>query len=167
MAKRGAKGKYREWLTEDGLLTLKGWAREGLSDRQIAENIGISRGTFYEWLKKYKDLSDTIKKGRTPFAVKAEDALEKNIEGYYVEETIEEITEQPDGRKIKHKRITKRFIKPDPALIIFYNKCRNGKKFNEKPVTVDNSSLEKLDEILQGVKNYAETETKSGAGPEE
>ena len=161
---RGAKGKYKEWLTEDGLLTLKGWAREGLTDKQIAENIGISRGTFYDWINKYPQFSDTIKKGRVPFIVKAEDALEKNIEGYYVEETIEEITKQPDGREIKHKRITKRFIKPDPALIIFYNKCRNGKKFNDRPQVVESDSLGKLDEILQGVKNYAETETKSGAG---
>ena len=27
-----AKGKYAEWITEDGLLLLEGWARDGLTD---------------------------------------------------------------------------------------------------------------------------------------
>ncbi len=37
-----AKGKYQEWITEDGLLQIEGWARDGLSDLQIAtKKIGI------------------------------------------------------------------------------------------------------------------------------
>ena len=31
-----AKGKYAEWLEPDGLLRLEGWARDGLTDEQIA-----------------------------------------------------------------------------------------------------------------------------------
>lgn len=32
-----AKGKYQEWLEPEGLLKLEGWARDGLTDEQIAE----------------------------------------------------------------------------------------------------------------------------------
>lgn len=32
-----AKGKASEWLDDDKLLLLQGWARDGLSDEQIAE----------------------------------------------------------------------------------------------------------------------------------
>ena len=42
-----AKGKYQEWLTEDGLTKLEAWARDGLTDEQIAKNIGIKRPTLY------------------------------------------------------------------------------------------------------------------------
>ena len=35
-----AKGKYEKWLKEDNLLLLEGWARDGLTDEQIAKNIG-------------------------------------------------------------------------------------------------------------------------------
>ena len=31
-----AKGKYEQWLTEEGLLQLEAWARNGLTDEQIA-----------------------------------------------------------------------------------------------------------------------------------
>ena len=47
-----AKGKYHDWLTEDGLLQLKGWARDGLDDKEIADKIGIGRTTFYDKRRK-------------------------------------------------------------------------------------------------------------------
>ena len=46
-----AKGKYQEWLEPDGLLLLEGWARDGLSDEQIAHNMGIVTSTLYDWKK--------------------------------------------------------------------------------------------------------------------
>ena len=36
-----ARGKYHDWLTSEGLLKLEAWARDGLTDEQIAKNIGI------------------------------------------------------------------------------------------------------------------------------
>ncbi len=75
-----AKGKSAEWLTEDGLLILKGLARDGCSDKQIYERIGISKQTFYDWCNRYPDFSDTIKKGREPVKVKVEDAFYSRCE---------------------------------------------------------------------------------------
>ena len=57
-----AKGKYEHWLTEEGLLQLEAWSRNGLTDEQIAANIGICRDTLIEWKKKYSDISDTLKR---------------------------------------------------------------------------------------------------------
>lgn len=48
-----AKSKYEAWLTDDGLLRIEGWARDGLTDEQIAHNMGISRKTLAEWKNKY------------------------------------------------------------------------------------------------------------------
>ena len=44
-----AKSKADEWLEQDKLTLLEGWARNGLTDEQIANNIGISRSTLFEW----------------------------------------------------------------------------------------------------------------------
>jgi hypothetical protein len=59
-----AKGKYQEWQTPERLALLEGWARDGLTDEQIAHNIGIRRPTLYDWKKKYSDISDALKKGK-------------------------------------------------------------------------------------------------------
>lgn len=44
--KGGAKGKYTEWLTDEGLVKIEGWARDGLTNEQIAQNMGITRETL-------------------------------------------------------------------------------------------------------------------------
>lgn len=59
-----ARGKYQEWQTPERLALLEGWARDGLTDEQIAHNIGIRRPTLYDWKKKYSDISDALKKGK-------------------------------------------------------------------------------------------------------
>lgn len=70
--------KYEYWLTPEGLLLLEGWARDGLTDEQIANNIGISRSTLAEWKKKYEDISDTLKKGKEVVDYQVENALLRN-----------------------------------------------------------------------------------------
>ena len=52
---RGRPSKADEWITKDNLILVEGWAREGLSDEQIAHNIGIVTSTLYVWKTKYKD----------------------------------------------------------------------------------------------------------------
>ena len=44
-----ARGKYQEWISDpDKKILLSGWARDGLTDEEIAKNIGISRSTLSE-----------------------------------------------------------------------------------------------------------------------
>lgn len=56
-----AKGKYQFWLENDQLIRLQGWARDGLTDEQIANNMGIALSTFYDWKNKYVEFSDALK----------------------------------------------------------------------------------------------------------
>lgn len=70
-----ARGKFEYWLTEDGLTLLQGWARDGLTDEQLAEKIGINRATLYDWKKKYSDISDALKKGKEIVDYEVENAL--------------------------------------------------------------------------------------------
>jgi len=72
-----AKGKYEYWLTEDGLLLLQGWARDGLTDEQISKKMSISTTTLYAWQKKYAEISESLKKGKEVVDIQVEDALFK------------------------------------------------------------------------------------------
>lgn len=77
-----AKGKYEKWLTADSLILLEGWARDGLTDKQIAKNIGISEQTLNVWKKSYPSLSESLKKGKEVVDYEVQNALYKNaIEG--------------------------------------------------------------------------------------
>ena len=93
-----AKGKYHEWITPDGLLVLKGYARDGLKDIEIAEKIGISQETFYQWIKRFSEFSEAIKKGREPLNTIVEDTfLETKLKPQTVIETITEKTIHRDA----------------------------------------------------------------------
>lgn len=67
--------KYAYWLTDEGLTLIQGWAREGLTNEQIAHNMGISRETLNQWRKKYPAISDTLKKGKEVVDFEVENAL--------------------------------------------------------------------------------------------
>ncbi|WP_212746858.1 terminase [Pediococcus stilesii] len=75
------KGKYKEWITDEGLVKIEGWARDGLTDEQIAMNIGIIRTTLYDWKKKYPDISNALKKGKEVVDRQVENSLLKKALG--------------------------------------------------------------------------------------
>ena len=77
-----AKGKYIDWIEPEGLLKLEGWARDGLVDEQIAQNIGIAASTLYEWKKQYPEISEALKKGKEVVDRQVENALLKRALGY-------------------------------------------------------------------------------------
>lgn len=71
-----AKSKWEQ--VKDKLILVEGWARDGLTDEQIANNLGISKDTFYQYKKKYPDFSDSLKKGKEYVDYEVENALLKS-----------------------------------------------------------------------------------------
>ena len=119
-----AKGKYREWLSEDGLIKIQGWARDGLIDEQIAHNMGITTKTLYEWKNKYGEISEALKKGKEVIDRQVENALLKRALGYTYDETTYE-----DG--VETKRVTKE-VAPDTTAQIFWLKNRKPAEWRDK-----------------------------------
>lgn len=91
--------KYERWLTEEGLLQLEAWARDGLTDEQIAHNMDISRSTLNEWKKKYPDISDTLKRGKEVVDIQVENALLKRALGYSYDEVTRERVEDTTQKR--------------------------------------------------------------------
>lgn len=71
-----------EWKEPDKIILLEGWARAGLSQDQIAKNMGIGRTTLYEWKAKAPYIQNAIKKGKEVVDYEVENALLKSaLEG--------------------------------------------------------------------------------------
>lgn len=74
--------KIDEWLEQDKLILLEGWARDGLTYEQIAHNMGIDTSTLWDWRKANATISNAIKKGREVVDYEVENALLKSaLEG--------------------------------------------------------------------------------------
>ena len=149
-----AKGKYEYWLTPEGLLELEGWARDGLTDEQIAYNVGISRSTLNSWKDKYSNISDTLKRGKEVIDRQVENALLKRALGYEYTETTREYIPELDEMKTT-KKVTKQ-VAPDTTAQIFWLKNRKPDKWRDKREVEDRSAVDKLDMILAEMKAVAE-----------
>lgn len=128
-----AKGKYEEWLTADGLLRLGAYARDGLTDEQIAENMGIVPSTLYEWKKKYSEISEALKRGKEVVDVEVENALLKRAMGYKYTEVTKELVKNEFGEP--ELQVTKEVVKevqPDTTAQIFWLKNRKPKEWRDK-----------------------------------
>ena len=49
---------------KEKLILVEGWARDGLTNERIADNLGINQDTLYTYKKKYPEFSEALKKGK-------------------------------------------------------------------------------------------------------
>ncbi|MFC3212716.1 helix-turn-helix domain-containing protein [Planomicrobium okeanokoites] len=119
-----AKGKYEEWLEPEKLIIIEGWARDGLTDEQIAHNMGIGYSTLQAWKSKYQDIQDTLKRGKEVIDRQVENALLKNALGFHYKE--EALTNKGEVVEIE------KFEKPNTTAQIFWLKNRKSKQWRDK-----------------------------------
>ena len=126
-------GLYENWITKDGLLSLEGWARDGLSDKQIAKNIGISVSTLCEWKNRFPELSEAIKKGKRPVDVQVENALYRSALGF--KQTVKKPIKlrRKDGSEFIEYGEEEVYIAPNITAQIFWLKNRKPENWRDKP----------------------------------
>ena len=107
--------------------------------------MGISRKTLQEWIKKYGDIGDTLKRSKEVVDLQVENALLKRAMGYHYDEVTME-------NGIETKRVTKEVI-PDTTAQIFWLKNRRPDKWRDKQDLQVSGALEteqsKLDDLIR------------------
>lgn len=107
--------KYTYWLTEEGLALIEGWARDGLTEEQIAFNIGIRRETLYDWKRKFSNISNTLKKGKEVVDRQVENALLKKALGFtYTERTAKVVDRDPEVVSTERREFENRYKLDNP-----------------------------------------------------
>lgn len=156
-----AKGKYEQWLEPDGLLLLEAWARDGLTDEQIASKMGIGSTTLYRWQQEHREIRESLKRGKEVVDTMVENALLKRALGYRYDEVTQERTKNPEtGEEIlvTTKVVTKE-VQPDTTAQIFWLKNRKPKNWRDKPEHTEGAAFEKLDSLLSEFRQIVDTET--------
>lgn len=140
MTKKNKGGRPSKYETEwkDKLAVIQGWARDGLSNEQIAKNMGISAKTLYEWQNKYSEFREALKNGKEVVDREVENTLLKRALGYkYTEVTQERVVEtdpetgEPEEKLVVTKQVTKEVV-PDVTAQIFWLKNRKPDKWRDK-----------------------------------
>lgn len=157
--------KYDQWLTEEGLLKITGWARDGLIDKQIAHNMGIGASTLREWKGTFPAVAEALRKGKEVVDREVENALFRSAIGYT--QTIRKPVKVRDveydpetGRKVREIERwvaveEEIHVPPQVTAQIFWLKNRKPDQWREKndlTLTPSNGVLESLIELERGKK---------------
>lgn len=122
--KRGPKSKYDAVVYPQ---LCKWMARGGLTEIQIAAELGISYKQFKVWKLKYKEIGAALKQPKNFIDSLVEDSLLKRANGYEYEEVTE--IDGPEGHT--HK-VVKKQMAPDPVSCFFWLKNRQSKIWRDK-----------------------------------
>lgn len=123
-----AKGKYQEWLTKEGLLRLQGWARDGLTDEQIATNMGISVASLYNWKRDHLEIFEALKEGKEVVDRQVENALLKSALGYM----YDEVTEERQDDELVVTKVVHKEVQPNTTAQIFWLKNRKRAEWRDR-----------------------------------
>lgn len=113
--------KYLDWLSPEGLNRVRGWARDGLTQVEIAEKMGITRNSLKTWKDRFPDFKEAIEKGKEHYDNKVVETLHRCATGYHYRES--ETLKDKDGNMIQEKTFN-RYAKPDITALIFWLKNR-------------------------------------------
>jgi len=136
-----AKSKWPQ--VQDRLLLVEKWARDGLTEEQIAKNLGISKTSMQEYKKTYPEFLAAIKKGKEPFIAAVENALAKRALGFEYTETKTYVKIE-DGKEVKYQEQSRKYYPPDVAAcsILLKNKDRGNWSDNPMKTDMDREFLE-------------------------
>lgn len=158
-----AKGKVEYWLTSEGLTLLGGWAREGLTDEQIAHNMNISVATLYNYKNKHLEILEVLKKNKEIVDYEVENALHQKALGYNIKvlKNIKvkriEYDNQTGFKKREYEEIIEVYdevhVPADTTAQIYWLNNRKPEQWRNKQDKNNNDSLSKLDKLLEEQKN--------------
>lgn len=123
--------RAKQWLEKENLLKIEAWARDGLTDVQIAHNMGVAYSTFRIWRDDYKALSAVLKRGKEVVDIEVENKLFKNAMGFHYEE-VKTYIEEVNGVEKERKEIFKRYAQPNTTAQIFWLKNRKPQQWRDR-----------------------------------
>jgi hypothetical protein len=153
-----AKGLYKDWITKEGLSKIQGWALSGLTNEQIAHNMGINVSTLYDWSSKHSEFSEVLKRAKTIADLEVENALYKRALGYTVTLNKQKVTK--DGYAVDC--LEEMHIPADTTAQIFWLKNRQPEKWRDKveqSVTVEDHR-ENMKDFMEVIKSGKLTDKK-------
>lgn len=131
--RKGRRGKYYTHV-EPKLIEIEGWARDGLIDEQIAQNLGVAYSTFKVYKNKHSAFSAALKRGKDVVDREVENALLKRALGYSYDEITREIVYDEISQKdeLTVTKIVTKEVNPDTTAQIFWLKNRKPADWRDR-----------------------------------
>lgn len=146
------------------MLRLEAWARDGLTDEQIAHNMDINVATLYRYKQSHCEICNALKRGKEIVDIQVENALLRKAMG--ISKTVVKPIKVKEVLYDNGKRISEKehieyaeeeiYIPPDTTAQIFWLKNRLPDKWRDKPTTENTDIMEKLDKVIGDIDAIAD-----------
>lgn len=157
-----AKGKYKTWLTEDGLKKLAEMAPR-LTDAEMAKEMGVSSSTYYDWLRRYPEMSEAMTRARTGADARAInesveesllDAARGGIRTIKKPMKVRSTSYDARGRRIEREEIVladeQVYIQPNVKAQIFWLTNRAPERWRNKIEAAVSGGDNSVDYVFRG-----------------
>ena len=137
--------------TKDNLIRIAAWTRDGLSEAQIAKNLGISYMTFRRAKKdpEYgEQISNALIQTKDVVDMEVENMLLKRAKGY----EYDEVTEEYEMGVLTKRKVIHKIVPPDTSAQIFWLKNRKPDVWRDRREVDNTVALDRLDEVLGQIK---------------
>jgi len=147
-----AKSKWPQ--VKKRLPLVEKWCRDGLTEKQVAKNLGISETTLYDYKNKYPEFVKAINKGKEPFIAEVENALAKRALGFFYEEEKKYIKNE-NGKETEYIEKNKKYQPPDVAACFILLKNKDRGNWTNDPVKTDlQKELVEFKKEIERMKNF-------------
>lgn len=135
MAKRGRKSVY-DTVIKPRFDDILKWLRNGATEKQVYENLGISQEAFYKYKREKTEFTELLKKGQESLVEQLRGALIKKALGFEYKES-KRITKYEDGNEIiQTEEYTKQAL-PDVAAANLLLKNYDKENWSNDPRSDD------------------------------
>lgn len=146
------------WLTDDGLLLLECWSRDGMKLKDIAFNMGISGSKLSQWRNQYEEIDEALRSGKEVVDYRVENALLKAALGFETKEITVTIGKQQKGGDwfaITKETKTKEYAPNVTACLAWLNNRKPDmwKRNRDNVVEVDDEDNDIKITIVRGKEN--------------
>ena len=127
----GRKSEAQIWTSGENLSKVCEWVSMGLSDRQVARNMGIVESTFYEWKKRYPEFATALSEAKKKPKLELENAMYKLATGQmYIEEVKTSL--DPQGQRVTKIDKVKKQLPPNAQVQMFLARAWMPEKYKEE-----------------------------------
>ena len=147
-----AKGKYHEWLKPEGLTRIQGWAMDGLTDEEIAQQMKINVATLYRWKNAHSEICEALKNSKDVADRMVEQALfNKALGRCKVTETVKErrLNVKTGEYELVVVKETIKGVPPDVAAQVFWLKNRKPNTWRDKREVETEAHVTAFDQVSE------------------
>jgi len=134
------------WSAQEGLTLVSAWARQGLSQAELARRMGVRAATLAKWRLKSPALDAAVIHGRDWADAAVEQALLRRALGFTITEISSE--ETSTGTKVKS---SEKYIPPDLSAQLAWLKARCPERWGEKSASSDSGVIHDIIEAVKQV----------------